>query len=55
MRSPVFLARILHLAMARATTHSIHYVKEGNVAKVKAKWSELMAHWRAPAAERESA
>ncbi len=31
------------------------HVKEGNVAKVKAKWSELLARWRDPAAEREAA
>jgi indolepyruvate ferredoxin oxidoreductase len=31
------------------------HVKEGNVAKVRAKWSELMAHWRDSAAEREAA
>jgi indolepyruvate ferredoxin oxidoreductase len=31
------------------------HVKEGNVAKVKAKWAELLARWRDPAAEREAA
>ena len=28
------------------------HVKEGNVAKVKAKWTELLARWRDPAAEK---
>ena len=28
------------------------HVKEGNVAKVKAKWAELLARWRDPAAEK---
>jgi indolepyruvate ferredoxin oxidoreductase len=31
------------------------HVKEGNVAKAKAKWAELLARWRDPAAEKQAA